>query len=671
MAGRVDLEQNRSALSLCLNFVPTLQGPLTRRPGTRYIANTKNNGVVRLQEFVFSNDQAYTLEFGDRYVRFYIHGGQLLNSDGTPYEVTTNYPIADVEDLCFTQSNDTIYITHRSYTPMKLQRYGATDWRVSPVVFVDGPYIALNITDTTLSASGTQPSIAVTASAATGINGGVGFRSSDVGRNIRMRGASDWLALKITSVNSPTSVTATIEGNHATGGVEYPSTTTWRLGAWNATDGWPSCCAFHQQRLVLANSASIPDTIWASNTTDYENFAPSEKDGTITSSNAYTFALSSGSVNNILWLASSYYGLVCGTESSIWVVAASTLQDAITPTNVSANPTIKSGSARVTPVMVDKEVMFIELTNRALLSVGYQYVYNEYPTTPVSVRAAHLIEGGVKKMVYQPQPNPVIWLVCRDGSLISATYSKDQQVNGWARHQLGGYSDDAETLPPIVESIACIPSGGQSRYDVYLSVQRRINGATVRTVEVLTDYWRDGSGVESSFYADCGATYEGSATTEITGLNWLIGQNVSVLTDGSAHPSMTVDNNGSIALSWNASKVTVGLPYQSVARTLPVSITGVAISAKKRINKALFRLYDTVGLQTLDSGYSQSFVVPFRQLGGALDSPVLPYTGDKVTEWGGDFGHSVYVEWAQTVPLPCNIVLLEAEVSIDGNAQAR
>lgn len=69
--GRVDSDRYKKSLKICKNYIPTVQGPLTRRPGTKFVFPTKDNGIARLQGFEFSTEQAYILEFGHQYVRFF------------------------------------------------------------------------------------------------------------------------------------------------------------------------------------------------------------------------------------------------------------------------------------------------------------------------------------------------------------------------------------------------------------------------------------------------------------------------------------------------------------------------------------------------------------------------------------------------------------------------
>jgi len=483
--GRSDIAKYKNGLETCLNYVPTAQGGLTRRPGTKYVANTKTNQAVRLVSFEFSITQAYVLEFGNGYVRFYTNEGQLL-SGGSPYEVVTPYTTADLWDLAFTQSADVLYISHPNYKPRKLQRAGALSWSLATISFLDGPYLILNSTATTLTASATTGSgVTLTASSTTGINGGAGFSSNDIGRLVRLKVGSTWGYCTITGFTSTTVVTVTV--NSTLGGAT--ATSLWRMGVWYGVEGssstanYPRCVVFNQDRLVWAGSAAYPNRIDGSNTSDYENYAPSNTDGTVIDSNAISFSLNSTKVNVVNWMVSDEWGLLAGTASGEWVIAASTQQNAVTPTNVTAKMTSAYGGANVPPIKMGKSTLFVQRTKRKLREMSYQFALGTFQAPDISLISEHLTKGGIKSMAAQPAPYPNVWLARYDGTLVGVSYDKDQEVLGWHRHQLGGFSDAAQTLPPVVESVAVIPSPSTDRDAVWLSVQRYVNGATVRTVE--------------------------------------------------------------------------------------------------------------------------------------------------------------------------------------------
>lgn len=78
--GHTDLDRFKNGCEDILNFIPTPLGGLERRPGTIYTATAKSaTDNIRLLPFIFSADQAYILEFGDTYIRFYTNQGQLAS----------------------------------------------------------------------------------------------------------------------------------------------------------------------------------------------------------------------------------------------------------------------------------------------------------------------------------------------------------------------------------------------------------------------------------------------------------------------------------------------------------------------------------------------------------------------------------------------------------------
>jgi hypothetical protein len=222
-AGRIDLQKRRMAVAKAQNFIPLLQGAMTRRPGTWFVEPAKvNSDAVRLVPFIFSVTQAYVLEFTANAIRFFTNDGQLLNG-GSPYEVATTYGADEVSQLGFTQSADVLYITHPLHAPAKLERLGATNWVLTDIDFQDGPYLGRNISDTYISSSATYEgsTTTLTANNTHGINGGAGFLASDVGRLFRIGAQSTnadgttaikWVWGVITAVTDTTHATGTVKG---------------------------------------------------------------------------------------------------------------------------------------------------------------------------------------------------------------------------------------------------------------------------------------------------------------------------------------------------------------------------------------------------------------------------------------------------------------------------
>lgn len=171
MDGRTDVAKYNNGCKVTENFIPSVQGPAVRRPGTRFVSEVKTSANrTWLLSFQFNITQSYILEFGDFYIRFYTNHGQVI-SGASAYEVVSPYAVADLtnSDGCFNlgyvQSGDIIYLTHPSYPVYKLARLSNTNWTMTPAVFTNGPFNDQNVDKAvTVYASAVSGSITLTAS---------------------------------------------------------------------------------------------------------------------------------------------------------------------------------------------------------------------------------------------------------------------------------------------------------------------------------------------------------------------------------------------------------------------------------------------------------------------------------------------------------------------------
>jgi len=116
VSSRVRFDKYQNAVQLSENMIPIVQGGLTRRTGTMFVNEAKTSSKsTRLIPFEFSVTQAYQLEFGDQYIRFYKDRGVIESAPSVPYEIAAPYLEADLFELKYTQSADILYITHPDY----------------------------------------------------------------------------------------------------------------------------------------------------------------------------------------------------------------------------------------------------------------------------------------------------------------------------------------------------------------------------------------------------------------------------------------------------------------------------------------------------------------------------------------------------------------------------
>jgi len=202
--GRTDVARYQNAAESLENCIVNIHGGGERRPGTEFIASTKYpNKTSRLIPFVYSRTQAYMLEFGDLYVRFYLASGGQIVAGSMPYEIASPYPEGTLAALDFTQGSDTMLIFHEGVFIHSLRRLASDSWTLQAAPLTVLPFdetghrfnTALNISDPTVGNNRVF-------TAASGV-----FLNTDVGRRITTAGSG--LAI-ISAFNSTTQVLANV-----------------------------------------------------------------------------------------------------------------------------------------------------------------------------------------------------------------------------------------------------------------------------------------------------------------------------------------------------------------------------------------------------------------------------------------------------------------------------
>lgn len=216
--GQVDIVKYKNGLKRLRNAYVLPQGPVERRPGSKYIAEVKTSSkATRLLRFQFNKSNAYILEFGDQYIRFFTDQAQ-ITSGGPAYEIASPYLEADLFNIVYVQYGTTIYLVHEDYAPRQLVWTSDADWELSTIDFYPEA----------TSEEGYKPAATVTPAATTGsgINFTAGsgvFLAGDVGRQIvNLVGAG---RASITAYTSATVVVCTIVE-------DFPNTSAIASGDW-------------------------------------------------------------------------------------------------------------------------------------------------------------------------------------------------------------------------------------------------------------------------------------------------------------------------------------------------------------------------------------------------------------------------------------------------------
>jgi len=559
----------------------------------------------------------------------------------------------ELEEIQYAQTGNNLFLVHKNYLPVQVVRgFNDTDWTTynfngaassSAVLDSLGPFVSGASTTTITPSAVTGIGITITASAAT-------FASTDVGVVIGHKNGTTWGYAVITAYTSTTQVTANVISNFGAA----VASSTWNWTAWSATKGYPSAITLHQDRLFFAGIPSYPQTIFGSVVGSYKDFTPN---GT-SDVDSVAFTLNSEDSNKVSWIASDEKGLLAGTQANEWAIAGSDAGLVITPTSVYAKKSGKYGSAELQPARLGKAAIYVQKSQRKVREYTFFYDVAGFKSVDLTELASHIGESGIILIAAQTEPQPIVWGVRTDGVLIAMTYDRDSENlrAGWSRHILGGQSTSGGA-DPVVESVAVIPAASGSYDEVWLSVKRYINGNTVRSVEYLEKPFDDEDAQADGYFLDCGASYDGSAATTISGLWHLEGETVDVCADGAVQTSKTVAS-GSITLDQAASVVHVGYNYDSDGQMLRLeagAADGTSIGKIRRTHRVGFMLHRTAAFK-IGPDFDNLDQLTFRSASDNASEAVPLFTGIISENFPANYDFENQICWRQDQPLPCSIL---------------
>jgi len=639
LRARVELEQYKNGAETLTNVLVQPQGGVRRRGGLKHLmeipsAASPENGT-RSVAFEFSVDDSYMLIFVNQ--RMYVFKDRTLitniNGSGNPYLAVTAVTSSILSTMCWTQSADTLIITHKDINPIKIVR-GGTDatWTVSNISFIGIPKYAFTIAYSnpagTLTPSATSGAITLTASSAV-------FSAGSVGQYVN---ATPQGRARIVAYTSTTVVSAVTEipffntSAIATGSWEYESG---YEDVWSSTKGWPRTCTFHEGRLYFGGSKSRPSTVWGSKVAQFFDFNPDQ----VYDDDAIEATLDTNSLNTITDIISGRDLQVFTTGGEFYVPQSGL--DPITPTNFFVKTVSRNGSREGMRVQtLQSGTIYVQRQGKALNEFLYSDATLSYVSTSISLLSSHLINNPLElalRKATSTEETDALLMLNGDGTIANYSILRQQNVVAPSKLTTDGLFKDV----------------GVDIEDIYVVVKRTFNSVDKYFVEVF----------DTTTFTDC--CFTGGVATTISSLPH-IGKTLNVIADGSVLSDEVVSGGGSITMDRaSTTSYEVGLPFTVTIKTLPIEprmSVGVRIGFVKRIIEVNALLYETQHLLVNDN------LVPIRTFdtAGMLDEAIPEFTGTKTV--GGIAGYSddAQITISQNLPLKLTLLGLDYKLSVYG-----
>lgn len=507
----------------------------------------------------------------------------------------------------------------------------------------------------------TPPTLTLTAASTAEINFGAGFLSTDVGRLMRLyQNDGFWRPVKIIGRTSTTVITIELQDDPL---LNTDVIRRWRMGAFSDTTGWPTAGAFFEDRLVMGGGITHPTLVGMSEPQNYEKFSPTDPNGAVVDDNGITFVPNTRSAAPARWFVEDEKGMLIGFGTSEWIIKVATANQPFSARNAKAVRSTERGSAAVEPVVIDKQVVFVQKSKRTMREFAYVYETDGFRAPSMSLFASHLGVPKFAQLAYAAEPHSIIWCRREDGTVVGLTYNRDENIVGWHRHN---FSD------AVIESIAVIPGGEDFQDYLWMVCNRTVNGGTKRYIEKLMPFWDFGSTLgATAHFVDSGLSFvAGVATTVVYGLTHLEGKSVHGLIRGIHFAPQTV-TNGSITLPFTANigdNVVIGLAYECYGATVNFNdgaAEGTAQGKVGRMHNISVAVWDSLGGEvgvfnedTLSDDFTEAFTDDqYRvdelsgtpQLFTGILGPILPE---------GHYGKRKAIVFRQRLPYPFNIAAL-------------
>lgn len=283
---------------------------------------------------------------------------------------------------------------------------------------------------------------------------------------------------------------ATLTGGAAAGSTGGAAATL-TIGPQSGT--YPSVPSYLFQRSVQSNTLNAPDDFFMSQPGKYLNMDSSIP---VTDGDAIIGNPWAQQINGIQFIQPMLSAAVMFTGAGTWLLSGGGgVGTPFTPTSQQATPQEYNGiSSTVPPIPVNSEILYVQSLGSVVRDISYNFYSQRCTSVDVTVLSSHLFEGyQLIQWAYAQNPFYLIWGVRNDGTSLSFTFIKEQEVNAWSRHDTNGLfvSVCSVTEPPVNA--------------VYWVVKRFVNGSWYYFTERFDN--RLWASVEDSFCVDSGLSY--------------------------------------------------------------------------------------------------------------------------------------------------------------------
>ena len=714
LRARVDLAAYNNALAKATNVLIQPQGGLRRRPGTKHVFELPNSSTpsagngVRLVPFQFSVTDSYMLCFTHNRMHVIKNGVVQANINGTGNSYLTTTIGSDiVDDMCWTQSADTLIAVHPDLNPVRITRTSDTSWTATSITFDSIPKHAFDIdfhtnTSSTLTPSAVSGNVTLTASTTHHDSGTLQAGTSTtvtlkttasatdgiyVGMYVNITGGTGSGQTRLVEAYNGTTKVATV-GEAFTVTPNNTSTYTTTTFSALSVNQYINVQPQGRARIVRYVSATVVEVV-----TEYPFFNTTVID-------AGRWELEHGYVD--VWSSTKgwprsvtfhegrlYFGGSKSRPSTIWGSKIGLFFDFV------PSESLDDDAVEATLDTNDLNVITDIISSRdfQVFTTGGEFYVPQQgtdPVTPLTFTFKNVSRNGIKpgtrvqsvesgSIYIQRQGKSLNEFVFNDTQLTYIT----QRISLLSGHLLKGpqrvalrkassteeadlllmtNTDDGTMAVFSIMRSQQVTSPSEFITDgSYIDVGVDVNAiyvVTKRTFNSVDRYFIELFGYE--YFTDC--AFVGGAAASASSLPH-VAKVLNVITDGSPQGNETVSGGGSVTFDRSSTtSYEVGLPITVYVKTMPAEVklqTGSRVSFKKRIVEISAVVNETQNM------IINNQPVAFRLFDNPLlDDPIPEFTGIKRVNGVLGYSREQSIEVSQDLPVKMNLLGLDYRVAV-------
>ncbi|MDR1694555.1 MAG: hypothetical protein LBR70_05150 [Lactobacillaceae bacterium] len=615
--GRGDLGVYENGARCLENVIIHPTGGVSRRHGLKLLDELPCTG--KLIPFEFNSEQEYLLCLLDYEAKVYREGECIAVME-------TPWGIAHHAKLSWTQSADTLLIVHPDVEPQLITRNNNELWRISAWEYYakDGyiycPYF--NFYNGKVKLAIKAKDLSDAEGDALLVSDADIFSEGYVGVKIKINEG----LLEVVEIESAKKANVkTLKKFKAA-----TETADWEEQSFSEMRGFPCSVTFHQDRLVIGGSRSLPNRIWLSKSSDLFNFDL----GTGLDDESIELAILADQVNAISNVVSSRHLLIFTTGSE-WMLSG----DVLTPTGVQISRQTNIGCYNkysIIPEQVNGATVFLSYSGKQLREFLYADTEQAYLSKNLSLLSEDMLSVPICSAFNKE--DSVLYVALSDGTISCLTTYRTEEVNAWSKLRTNG----------SFKSLAICGD------DMYFIIQRKNHCFLEK--------------FEKGFHVDCGRVLTSDEPKAFwKGFDDFEGEILSVVSNDFYLGKYKVEN-GSIALFEETSEIIAGMPFEHVVEPLPYMVDAMrpyTPNAVKAIS-SVFKLLKTKSFFiSLGHGYMD---VPLKRIfkDNILDAPAKVYSGDvelRSIWWIRSLEDAIW-SIRSDVPLPFNLLSVVMKLKI-------